>query len=148
MIQVRETLLYDLQNQLYYVLQKYNASEDNIKLTFWQAFVCKIPLLVRALGLKAEAARPSARATIGYLVYKASLRAGKTLFWSTMYTRPLVARPRLSHAFRPSARDGIVHTAHLSSIKCLIIIPTNKKGRNYNMPRSVFTLSQSDGTKF
>ena len=30
--------------------------------------VCKIPLLARALGLKA-AARPSARATIGYLVY-------------------------------------------------------------------------------
>ena len=28
--------------------------------------VCKIPLLARALGLKA---RPSARATIGYLVY-------------------------------------------------------------------------------
>ena len=27
---------------------------------------CKIPLLARALGLKA---RPSARATIGYLVY-------------------------------------------------------------------------------
>ena len=33
-------------------------------------FVCKIPLLARALGLKA---RPSARATIGYLVYKLSL---------------------------------------------------------------------------
>ena len=33
-------------------------------------FVCKIPLLARALGLKAAAARPSARATIGYLVYK------------------------------------------------------------------------------
>ena len=32
--------------------------------------VCKIPLLARALGLKAECARPSARATIGYLVYK------------------------------------------------------------------------------
>ena len=29
--------------------------------------VCKIPLLARALGLKA--AMPSARATIGYLVY-------------------------------------------------------------------------------
>ena len=29
-------------------------------------FVCKIPLLARALGLKA---RPSARATIGYFVY-------------------------------------------------------------------------------
>ena len=29
--------------------------------------VCKIPLLARVLGLKA---RPSARATIGYLVYK------------------------------------------------------------------------------
>ena len=29
--------------------------------------VCKIPLLARALGLKA--ARPSTRATIGYLVY-------------------------------------------------------------------------------
>ena len=43
---------------------------------FW--VVCKIPLLARALGLKAyaaarhsayAAARPSARATIGYLVY-------------------------------------------------------------------------------
>ena len=34
------------------------------------AIVCKIPLIARALGLKAEAARPSARATIGYLVYK------------------------------------------------------------------------------
>ena len=32
--------------------------------------VCKIPFLTRALGQKA-AARPSARATIGYLVYKA-----------------------------------------------------------------------------
>ena len=33
--------------------------------------VCKVLLLARALGLKAEhaAARPSARATIGYLVY-------------------------------------------------------------------------------
>ena len=31
------------------------------------ALVCKIPLLARAIGLKA--ARPSARATIGYLVY-------------------------------------------------------------------------------
>ena len=31
-------------------------------------FVCMIPLLARALGLKA-ATRPSARATIGYLVY-------------------------------------------------------------------------------
>ena len=29
--------------------------------------VCKIPLLARALGL--SAARPSARATIGYIVY-------------------------------------------------------------------------------
>ena len=36
-------------------------------------FVCKIPLLARALGLKA-AARPSARATIGYLVYKGLVR--------------------------------------------------------------------------
>ena len=32
-----------------------------------KSLVCKIPLLARALGLKA--ARPSARATIGYLVY-------------------------------------------------------------------------------
>ena len=30
-------------------------------------FVCKIPLLARALGL--AAAKPSARATIGYLAY-------------------------------------------------------------------------------
>ena len=30
--------------------------------------ICKIPLLARALGLKAVT-RPSARATIGYLVY-------------------------------------------------------------------------------
>ena len=35
--------------------------------------VCKIPLLARALGLKADA-RPSARVTIGYLVYN-KLRA-------------------------------------------------------------------------
>ena len=34
-------------------------------------FVCKIPLLARALGLKA---RPSARATIGYRVYKKLLK--------------------------------------------------------------------------
>ena len=34
--------------------------------------VCKIPLLARALGL--AAARPSARATIGYLVYKGQSR--------------------------------------------------------------------------
>ena len=33
------------------------------------AFVCKIPLLARALGT-----RPSARATIGYLVYKPRVR--------------------------------------------------------------------------
>ena len=33
----------------------------------WLFVVCKIPLLARALGLKA--ARPSTRATIGYLVY-------------------------------------------------------------------------------
>ena len=39
-------------------------------------FVCKIPLLARALGL-IKAARPSARATIGYLVYNLSLRASK-----------------------------------------------------------------------
>ena len=30
-------------------------------------FVCKVPLLARAFGLKA--ARPSARETIGYIVY-------------------------------------------------------------------------------
>ena len=40
----------------------------------WSLIVCKIPSLARALGLKAEqnyaAARPSARATIVYLVYK------------------------------------------------------------------------------
>ena len=35
---------------------------------YYKLFVCKIPLLARALGLKA-ATRPSARATIGYLVY-------------------------------------------------------------------------------
>ena len=34
--------------------------------------VCKIPLLARALGLKAKA-RPSARATMGYLVYNLQL---------------------------------------------------------------------------
>ena len=33
-----------------------------------RCFVCKIPLLARALGLKA---RPSARATLGYLIYNA-----------------------------------------------------------------------------
>ena len=33
--------------------------------------VCKIPLLERALGLKA---RSSARATIGYLVYKCGIK--------------------------------------------------------------------------
>ena len=46
-----------------------------IKFVGWLArgrhirLVCKIPLLARALGRKA---RPSARATIGYLVYKYS----------------------------------------------------------------------------
>ena len=35
--------------------------------------VCKIPFLTRTLGEKA-AARPSARATIGYLVYKVGVR--------------------------------------------------------------------------
>ena len=41
-----------------------------ITLTSLSILVCKISLLTRALGLKAAAAiRPSARATIGYLVY-------------------------------------------------------------------------------
>ena len=40
-------------------------------------FECKIPLLARALGL--NAARPSARATIGYLVYKVILPTTYTL---------------------------------------------------------------------
>ena len=35
--------------------------------------VCKIPFLTRTLGKKA-AARPSARTTIGYLVYKVGVR--------------------------------------------------------------------------
>ena len=42
--------------------------------------VCKILLLARALGLKAyAAARPSAHATIGYLVYKPSARTSKSI---------------------------------------------------------------------
>ena len=36
----------------------------------YHVIACKIPLLARAFGMRAEAARPSARATIGYLVYK------------------------------------------------------------------------------
>ena len=36
---------------------------------YWSKVVCKIPLLARRTRPKA-AARPSARATIGYLVYK------------------------------------------------------------------------------
>ena len=39
-----------------------------LKFNFQSKLVCKIPLLARAPGL--AAARPSARATIGYLVYK------------------------------------------------------------------------------
>ena len=39
------------------------------KLLVLYIFVCKKPLLARALGLKAKAAKPSARETIGYLVY-------------------------------------------------------------------------------
>ena len=46
--------------------------QDTRSENIWFSLVCKIPLLARALGLKAEhaATRPSARATIGYLVYK------------------------------------------------------------------------------
>ena len=57
--------------------------------------VCKIPLLARALGLKA--ARPSARATIGYLVYNrndfisGSLKSNHSLIFTTshVFTVPI-----------------------------------------------------------
>ena len=45
------------------------------------ALVCKISLLVRALGLKA-ANRPSARATVGYLVYKICSCSPLTDHWT------------------------------------------------------------------
>ena len=44
-----------------------------IRSFLYQLVVCKIPLFARALGLKA--ARPSARATIGYIVYKSIINA-------------------------------------------------------------------------
>ena len=85
--------------------------------------VCKIPLLARALGLKARA---SARATIGYIVYKSTskalmvrkftillqLRCNKNriqLFardkW--LYARYLCSRDALGLKARPSARATI-----------------------------------------
>ena len=58
-----------------------SISDHNFKARSSILLVCKIPLLARALGLKAEhtAARPSARATIGYLVHKHITRFNEIL---------------------------------------------------------------------
>ena len=64
---------------------------------FSHVVVCKIPLLARALGLKAyAAARPSAIATIGYLVYKSRGCHVVRASWSRYHDQEL--RERLSAA--------------------------------------------------
>ena len=48
----------------------------------WSLFVCKIPLLARRT-------RPSARATIGYLVYKVIMVSGISLPFYYLEPRPI-----------------------------------------------------------
>ena len=68
-------------------------------------FVCKIPL--RALGLKAEqaAARPSARATLGYIIYKRLFTRACSATWCIVYKMPYF-RARLAER----TSKGILYT--------------------------------------
>ena len=62
--------------------------------------VCKIPLLARALGPKAyAAARPSARATIGYLVYKSCEKYGVRWYCERALRRMVLEVQGVQHNF-------------------------------------------------
>ena len=75
--------------------------------------VCKIPLLARALGLKAEAARPSARATIEFLVYKRfALTSALFCIQNTLSSRACLAECAREQRY-------LMHTIFCAYAKCI-----------------------------